>query len=101
MNLPRKIKVGTKWYSVEVVEAMAEKGFMGRVYYPDQKIKIGKSSNTTGRQFKPEQVHDTFWHEVVHAILADMGEDRLNGNERFVTGFANRLTKAIETARFE
>lgn len=101
MNLPRKLKVGDKWYSIEVVEAMREKGHMGRVYYPDQKIKIGKKSNTTGRKFAKADMHDTFWHELVHAILADMGEDQLNNNERFVTRFANRLTKAIETARFE
>jgi hypothetical protein len=43
---------------------------------------------------------DTFWHELVHAILNDMGEDLLNNNEKFVTGFANRLTKAIQSARF-
>ena len=100
MNLPRKLKVGDKWYSIEVVEAMREKGYMGRVYYPDKKIKIGTVSNKTGRKYRKEEMHDTFWHELVHAILADMGEHRLNDNERFVTQFANRLTKAIETARF-
>jgi hypothetical protein len=79
---------------------MIEKNLMGRTYYPDRNIKIGLKSNSTGRVYKPTEVHDTFWHEVVHAILHDMGEDSLNRNERFVTRFANRLTKAIETARF-
>jgi len=100
MNLPRKLKVGDKWYSIEVVEAMREKGYMGRVYYPEQKIKIGKKSST-GKKFAKSDMHDTFWHELVHAILADMGEHQLNNNERFVTRFANRLTRAIETAKFE
>jgi len=98
--LPHKLRVGNKTYSVEVVEAMIEKNLMGRTYYPDRNIKIGLKSNRTGRVYKPTEVHDTFWHEVVHAILHDMGEDSLNRNERFVTRFANRLTKAIETARF-
>ena len=101
MNLPRKLKVGDKWYSIEVVEAMREKGYMGRVYYPEQKIKIGKKSAANGRKFSKSDMHDTFWHELVHAILADMGEHQLNNNERFVTRFANRLTRAIETAKFE
>jgi hypothetical protein len=92
--------VGSRTYSVEVVEAMIEKNLMGRTYDPDRNIKIGLKSNSTGRVYKPTEVHDTFWHEVVHAILHDMGEDSLNKNERFVTRFANRLTKAIETARF-
>ena len=101
MKLPKKIKVGDKWYSVEVVEAMREKGLMGKVYYPEQKIQIGRNSNRTGRRFKRSDVDDTFWHELVHAILDDMGCKNLNRNERFVSGFAKRLNKAIETARFE
>jgi hypothetical protein len=100
MNLPRKLKVGDKWYSIEVVEAMREKDHMGRVYYPEQKIKIGKKSST-GRKYAKSDIHDTFWHELVHAILADMGEHQLNEDERFVTQFANRLTRAIETAKFQ
>jgi len=99
-QIPRKMRVGSRTYSVEVVEAMIEKNLMGRTYYPDRNIKIGLKSNSTGRVYRPSEVHDTFWHEVVHAILHDMGEDSLNRNERFVTRFANRLTKAIETARF-
>jgi hypothetical protein len=74
---------------------------MGKVYYPEQKIKIGLSSAQTGKKFAPTDVNDTFWHELVHAILDDMGYDTLNRSERFVTGFARRLNKAIETARFE
>ena len=101
MKLPKKIKVGDKWYSVEVVEAMVEKNLMGKVYYPEQKIKIGLASTQTGKKFAPTDVNDTFWHELVHAILDDMGYDTLNRSERFVTGFAKRLNKAIETARFE
>jgi hypothetical protein len=100
MNLPRKVKVGDKWYSVEVVEAMREKGHMGMVYYPEKKIRIGLTSNKTGNPYKEEQINDTFWHEMVHAILEDMGKHALNRNEAFVTGFANRLTRAIETAKF-
>ncbi len=101
MKLPAKIRVGRRWYSVEVVEAMLDKHDMGRTYYNEQRIQLGRTSNTTGRQFKPEQIADTFWHEVVHAILRDMGEHRLNANEVFVTKFANRLTEAIKTAKFE
>jgi hypothetical protein len=100
MQIPKKIRVGNKWYSVEIVEAMAEKGYMGKVYYPEQKIRIGLANTQTGQKFKQADVNDTFWHELVHAILDDMGYDTLNRNERFVTSFASRLSKAIETAKF-
>ena len=98
--IPRRIRVGKKMYSVEIVEAMLEKKSMGRVNYPQQTIRLGRTSNVTGRKYANEEIQDTFWHEVVHTILYDMGLDTLNRNERFVTGFANRLTKAINSARF-
>ena len=101
MKLPTKIRVGRRWYSVEVVEAMLDKAVIGRVHYDSKRIQLGRMSNTTGKEFRPEQIADTFWHEVVHTILKDMGEHRLNSNEAFVTKFANRLTEAIQPAKFE
>jgi hypothetical protein len=100
MKLPRKVRVGNKHYSVEIVEAMAQRGRMGDVNHLHKRITISQRSNVTGKKFKVTDVEDTFWHELTHAILADMGMHDLNNNEKFVTGFANRLTKAIQTARF-
>ena len=45
------------------------------------------------------KMSDTFWHEVTHAILEDMGH-KLEADEKFVTAFANRLTKVITKAEF-
>ena len=101
MKLPTKIRVGRRWYSVEVVEAMLDRAVVGNVHYDERRIQLGRTSNTTGRKFKPEEIADTFWHEMVHTILKDMGEHRLNSNEAFVTKFANRLTEAIQHAKFE
>jgi hypothetical protein len=70
------------------------------VNHDRKRITIGQRSNVTGKRFKVTDVEDTFWHELTHAILADMGMHALNNDETFVTGFANRLTKAIQTARF-
>ena len=44
--------------------------------------------------------HNTLWHEITHAILHDMGESKLNRDEKFVSGFADRLEQAIRTAKF-
>ena len=100
LTLPKKVKVGDKWYSVEIVEAMRDKGDMGRVHYPEKKIKVGLRSNQTGRRFSPGSIKETFWHELVHAILEDMREHKLNSREDFVEGFATRLAIAIESAKF-
>jgi len=99
--IPKLIRVGRKKYSVEIVEAMLEKKCMARVYYPENLIRLAQHSNISGRRFTEEEVQDSFWHEVVHAILHDMGRHTLNNNEQFVTEFANRLTQAINTAKFK
>ncbi len=98
--IPRKMRIGNRQYSVEIVEAMLEKKRMGHVHYPTQTIKLGLRSNVTHKKFAPEQVQETFWHEVTHAILHAMERHTLNRDEKFVTEFAHRLTKAINSASF-
>lgn len=98
--VPRRIRVGNKWLSVEIVETMRRKADVGRILYDDNRIEIAKRSGLTGRSFRPNDMGETFWHELVHAILRDMKEDELNDNETFVEGFAQRLYKAIKSARF-
>jgi hypothetical protein len=98
-QIPKKVKVGERWYSVEVVEAMEDKYAMGEVLYKQRAIHL-RSKNTTGQRYKRAEVQETFWHELVHAILVDMGEFKLNNRETFVEQFAIRLSKAIQSARF-
>ena len=99
LTLPKKVKVGDKWYSVEVVEAMRDKLYMGEAHYADQKLTLARRTHH-GVPFKLSALHETFWHELTHAILDSMGEHKLNNNERFVEEFSSRLAKAIQTARF-
>ena len=101
LKIPTTIRVGKHKYSIDVVEAMLKKQTMGRVYYGTRRIEIGRMSNTTGKAFSDTQVLDSFWHEVTHAILEEMGRHTLNSDERFVTEFANRLTQVIKTAEFK
>lgn len=98
MDIPRKIRVGDKWYSIEIVEAMQEHGMLGEVNYPQQKIKIG--TKLKNRKVAKDEVQDTFWHELIHAILYDMGRYKLTKDEAFVSGLSSRLYKAIRSARF-
>ena len=99
MQLPRKIKVGDRWYSVEIVETMERRAQMGCVYYGPGTIELALKSNTTNKPYSKNEISDTFWHELTHAILYDMGSTMYK-NERFVSRFASRLAKAINTARF-
>ena len=97
-QLPRKVRIGDKQYSVEIVESMRHKAQTGRVHYEDKKIEVATHSNTSGRRFDPDEVNATFWHELVHAILHDMGNP-LYHNEAFVARFSRRLSQAIRTAK--
>jgi hypothetical protein len=97
-TLPRRIRVGNKQYSVEVVEAMLDKRVAGEVNYHERLIQVGMRNGRTGRLFTPAFMQVTFWHEVVHAILDDMNEDKLNRNEKFVQEFSKRLEQVIRSA---
>lgn len=43
---------------------------------------------------------NTFYHELVHAILDTMGEYNLSRNEKFVCCFSSFLNEAMENAIF-
>lgn len=99
--IPRKMRIGNRQYSVEIVEAMLQKRHRGLINYEDRTIRLGLRSNVTHKRYPVTEVQETFWHEVIHGILYDMGRDTLNRDEKFVTEFAYRLTKAINSASFE
>ena len=99
MKIPRRITIGKKKFDVLVTDRGPIKGVMGAVSYGDKLIQIGIRSWYTNKRFKQEDITDTFWHEVTHAILKDM-DHKLEADEKFVTAFANRLTKVITKAEF-
>ena len=97
MQTPKKFKLSNHTFTVRMVDTMPGRGHMGEVDHAKRTVTIATLSNLTGRSFKTEEVTDTFWHEVTHAILHDMNH-RLWNNEKFVTRFANRLNEIINTA---
>jgi hypothetical protein len=77
---------------------MRNKAFMGEADHTAGTITLGRKTHH-GIPFKLSALHETFWHELTHCILHNMGEDELNNNERFVEEFSYRLARAIRTAR--
>ena len=100
MKIPTRVKVGKTWYDVSTVKHMQKQGVVGGTWYKEKLIEVATHSNVRGVRFKKEDVYDTFWHELTHAILKDMGS-KLEADEKFVTAFSERLTKAIISARFD
>ena len=89
-QLPSAVYIGKIRYDV-IVQALPRRGF-GCVYYAQRVIQISPRTEPKMRL--------TFWHEITHAILHEMGHS-LALNERFVEQFSERLHNAIETAEFD
>jgi hypothetical protein len=96
MPIPIKIKVGEKWYKIEKVEVI--EGCKGNVTYDDKTIRI--ASRSANYAYNADEQINTFWHELTHAILNDMGS-KLEADELFVNAFSNRLHNAVKSAKFE
>ena len=99
LTLPKKIRIGDHWYSVDVAETMRERMFVGEVDYAKRTITVARKSYR-GIPLKLSALHETFWHELTHAILESMDRHDLDNDESFVEEFSARLSKAIQSARF-
>lgn len=98
MELPKTIQIGATKYHVFQLKKGSFR-FSGDVSYKYGLIRI-HMLNGMKQPRKPERIRNTFWHEVTHAVLHDM-DNPLYNDEAFVTAFADRLSSAIDSARFE
>lgn len=62
-------------------------------------IEIAKKMSYNIPQSEGSKIN-SFFHELVHTILNNMGEFELNANEKFVCSFAGFLTEAMTTADY-
>jgi hypothetical protein len=97
MQIPKKIKVGTKTYAVIQVKKARTKNTLAAIDYQHGIIWMA-THDMQGTKLGKEEMADTFWHELTHAVLHDMGHD-LCYDEKFVTAFANRLSLAVDSAQ--
>ena len=97
MQIPRRISVGKKTYEITRPQTIQDPPSYGRISFTANRIQIAQG-DSRGNKFEQADVDNTFWHELTHAILHDMGHD-LCDNERFVTAFANRLSDAVNSAK--
>ena len=99
MLIPKSFKLGNLPYKVQVTKSVrGPRGSVGRVDYKSRTIDIANVNYWTGAELPDKEISDTFWHEVTHAILENM-DHPLYRDERFVTGFANRLNEVVLTAK--
>ena len=97
-KIPKKFKVGGIDYTVNMVEHVGTSDDFG-VHYSDGQIDI--ATQTSGRQTSESLRRQTFFHELVHAILSCMEKNDLNSDESFVNIFSSLLAQAIDSMEGE
>lgn len=99
--LPSSIEIAGQRIGVQFVPQLDGFGHLGSSSCSEGFIKIASNiDDECTRQQSVDSMRNTYWHEVVHLILDNMGEDRLCSNEKFVSCFAGFLTEATKKVVF-
>jgi hypothetical protein len=101
MKIPKQVTIGRTPHLVRTKnEVLVGKTIChGSFEEGTHTISIAQGNPDRGYKYTADERSNTFWHELTHAILYDMGND-LTHNEKFVTAFADRLDQAVKTAKF-
>jgi hypothetical protein len=101
MKIPKEVTIGntTPLVCTKKSIVVSNKICHGSFDEETHTITIAKGNPLREYKYDADERANTFWHELTHAILYDMG-CTLTHNEKFVTEFSNRLDQAIKTARF-
>ena len=87
MNIPEKIKVGGKVYTVAVTDRLAMgPDYSAEILYGPQEINL--------RPAAPEAMEASLLHELFHAMLAHLGYQE--HDEKLVEGLANTLHMIVK-----
>ena len=101
MKIPKEVVIGNTPHLVCTKNSVVYKNAVCRGFFNEDEytITIAKGNPLRGYTYDTEERANTFWHELTHAILYDMG-NKLTHDEKFVTEFSDRLDQAIKTAKF-
>jgi hypothetical protein len=90
-----KLKIGKTQYDVSWPDTLEPPIVRGRIDYRAATIQIAKRAGSPRRARSPKGLNHTFWHEVVHGILYDMGSRKYR-DEQFVDELAKRIMQVRE-----
>ncbi len=91
MTIPKQLDIMGIPYVVEEVETVDRSSKRwGQINYEEQTIRLDKALAT-------ETKNQVFIHELVHAILANIGQDNWNNDETAVQSFAAALYHVLST----
>lgn len=93
-KIPTKLTVGSIAYSVEKKDSINRDEYFG-LWSCVGKIEIAQKIG--GEEVSESRQKQTFWHELTHAVLHQMGRTDLNEDEGFVNTFSSFLSGAVNT----
>jgi hypothetical protein len=96
MRIPSSFKLGGKKVSVVQYAASAGK-VLGRSYPAMRLVHI--ATERGGLPRTEQQIAETFWHEALHMMLADMGHPHW-ADEVFVVQLSKRINTMVHTVEF-
>lgn len=85
-----KLKIGKTTYNVSWPDTLEPPLTRGRIDYTAKTIQVAQRAGQPRRRRKLGGMEHTFWHEVVHGILYDMGSRKYR-DEVFVDELAKRI----------
>ena len=97
-EIPNKIKVGGQEINIRIIDR-CDDNCLGMSKVAEGRIEIATMYNKDSVVSESCQMN-TFYHELVHAILYTMGETELNNNEKFVCTFSSLLNEALCSAEY-
>jgi len=101
MKIPKEVVIGNTPHQICTKKSVVVGNTVCHGSFDEEThtITIAKGNPLRGYVYDTHERANTFWHELTHAILYDMG-CTLTHNEKFVTEFSDRLDQAIKTAKF-
>lgn len=97
-RIPNTFNCGGQQWIVNMVDRL-DGNNLGECRSGECVVAIADNFNRADRQDRDCCVN-TFYHELVHAILINIGWDELSDDHKFVCSFSALLTEAMRDARF-
>lgn len=98
MQIPTRLKIKDRWYTVEWCDGFESTLIVGRCRPGDQLIQMSRTWN--GKPTSPALTWQKFWHEVFHAMLFEMG-NRQWRNCTLVEQMSRNLVGVFNTVEFD
>lgn len=99
MKIPKRFDIGAFTFTVVFKKKLNKSGDCWGHSYMDSKI-IYLATHTKGRRLLQREIDTTFWHEVMHCMLYQMGHT-LWESEAFVTAIGENLEQLVRTSQLD